>query len=350
MKTRIFMTALCTVILLVYGHAPAQEPPPQARHTALPQKTDQIEHDDFITLAFENDSIGRGTDQHYTNGVRLTYYDVNAAFPEFAHKIAGTVPTFSINETSGVYYSLGHNLYTPDVIESRRQAHDDRPWAAFLYGAVGMATQTGDHIDELEFMAGIIGPWAHGEELQKFVHNHVTSSPSPKGWSNQLENEPGLLFSWQRRWPHALDYHNGRVQFTAMPHAGITLGNVYTYANTGLTFRISSAGAQWSDMPPRVRPALPGTGFFESAEDGLDWYIFAGIEGRAVARNIFLDGNTFKDSHSVDKFPFTGDANIGIALTYGRTRVSYTLVHRAKEFKRQDRADIFGALSVGYKF
>src|SRR3546814_11015068 len=29
--------------------------------------------------------------------------------------------------------------------------------------------------------------------------------------------------------------------------------------------------------------------------------LFAGVEGRAVLRNIFLDGNTFADSHSVDE-------------------------------------------------
>lgn len=331
-------------------HAAAEEEarPPLAESPA--RKNENTRGDGFLTIAFENDSIGRGTDQHYTNGVRLTYFDLNADFPGIAHKIAKSVPTFSINEQSSIYYSLGHNLYTPDDIESRAQDPDDRPWAGFLYGSAGMATLTDNHIDELEAMIGLVGPLAMGEELQKFIHNHVTDSPSPKGWSNQLENEPGLLLSWQRRWPRAAVYKSDFFQVSATPHIGATIGNIYTYGNAGITFRISEAGSKWEDTPMRVRPALPGTGYFEPQDDGLGWYIFGGIEGRAVARNLFLDGNTFEDSHSVDKFPFTGDANLGLALTYGRTRLSYTLVHRAKEFEGQDRADLFGALSVAYRF
>lgn len=309
----------------------------------------------FVTFVFENDSIGRGSDRNYTNGVRLTYFDMEAAFPDFAHRLASYVPTFDINRSSSVYYSIGQNLYTPDNIEQRITDRDDRPWAAFLYGSIGMATLTDNHIDELEATIGIIGPLALGEQVQKAVHKHVTDSPVPKGWRNQLENEPGLMLSWQRRWPQYVrnDFRFGesRLMFSAEPSLGVHLGNVYTYAATGLTFRLSPERARWSDTPLRVRPALPGTGFFETHEnDPFDWYLFAGLEGRAVARNIFLDGNTFRDSHNVDKFPLVGDANAGIAFTFGRTRLSYTLVYRSKEFEGQAHSDLFGAMSLSYRF
>ena len=316
----------------------------------LPQNITNGEHDNFVTFVYENDLIGRGSDQHYTSGVRLTYFDLNAAFPSFAHRIADYVPTFDINRTSSVYYSLGQNLYTPDDIETRAQDPDDRPWAGFLYGSIGMTTLTGNHLDELEATLGIVGPWALGEQTQKLIHTHITDSPTPKGWSNQIKNEPGLMLSWQRRWPKALGYETAGLTMTAAPHFGATVGNVYTYGNAGLSFRLSSGQSRWSDTPVRVRPALPGTGFFEIPEKGLDWYVFGGVEGRAVARNIFLDGNTFRDSHSVDKFPLVGDVNVGIAFTYGRTRLSYTLVHRSKEFEGQDRADLFGAVSLATRF
>lgn len=316
----------------------------------LPQKITDGLHDKFITLVYENDLIGRGSDQHYTNGVRLTYFDLNAEFPDIAHQIADYVPTFSINRTSSIYYSIGQNLYTPDDIESRVQNPQDRPWAAFLYGSIGMSTLTDNHIDDLEATLGIVGPWALGEQVQKAVHKHITDSPTPKGWNNQLENEPGLILSWQRRWPETLRFETAGLTLTAAPYFGASLGNVYTYGDAGFSFRLSSSQSRWSDTPVRVRPALPGTGFFEVPEGGWDWYLFGGAEGRAVGRNIFLDGNTFESSHSVDKFPLVGDANAGIAFTLGRTRLSYTLVHRSKEFKSQSRADLFGAVSLAYRF
>lgn len=316
---------------------------------ALSDEIENTAYKNFFTFAFENDSIGGGTDQNYTNGARFTYFNINAEFPDIAHKIASYVPTFDINPTSSIYYSFGQNLYTPDEITSPDQDPNDRPWAAFLYGAIGMATLTDNHIDELEATFGIIGPLAFGEEIQKFVHKSVTNSPTPNGWSNQLKNEPGLALSWQRRWPRALLYETSILALTFTPHFGISLGNIYTYSNTGLSFRISSKKSRLSDTPLRVRPALPGTGFFEVSQN-WDWSIFGGIEARLVAHNIFLDGNTFADSHSVDKKPLVGDANLGIAFTIQRVRISYTLVLRSKEFETQNDPELFGAASIAYRF
>ena len=57
---------------------------------------------------------------------------------------------------------------------------------------------------------------------------------------------------------------------------------------------------------------MPGGGYFRRKK-GFNWYLFAGLEGRAVFRNIFLDGNTFTDSHSVDSKHFVGDIQAGLA-------------------------------------
>lgn len=334
---------LVLLFLLIFSPAHAQEPADPAK-----KKAKEL-YPNFFTIVFENDSIGSGTDQNYTNGVRLTYFDVNADFPDIADTIAQKIPTFDINQSSSAYYSFGQNLYTPDDIGAIEQDKSDRPWAAFLYGSIGMATQTGDHIDELEATIGIVGPLALGEQVQTVVHKHVTSSPLPNGWDNQLENEPGLILSWQRRWPKPFHFDSTKLTLTFAPHFGITLGNVYTYSNTGFAFRLSSEKSKNSDTPLRVRPALPGTGYYE-APGGWGWTIFGGIEGRAVARNIFLDGSTFVSSHSVSKFPIVGDANLGFAFKFWRVRMSYTLVLRSKEFKIQDRSDLFGAATLAYRF
>jgi lipid A 3-O-deacylase len=103
-------------------------------------------------------------------------------------------------------------------------------------------------------------------------------------------------------------------------------------------------------MPLRVRPSMPGTGYFPKPEHGFSWSLFGGINGRAVGRNIFLDGNTFENSPSVDKKPFVYDINAGVDFTYGQTRLSYTLVHRSKEFDTQDETSIFGAVSISRRF
>jgi hypothetical protein len=80
------------------------------------------------------------------------------------------------------------------------------------------------------------------------------------------------------------------------------------------------------------------------------WYVTAGVDGRAIARNIFLDGNTFRDSRSVDKEPFVGDLHWGVVLAWRRVRVSYTHVVRTREFTTQGKHDEFGAFSLSTSF
>ena len=70
--------------------------------------------------------------------------------------------------------------------------------------------------------------------------------------------------------------------------------------------------------PPRIRPGLSGSNFFLSDTDsGRDfgWYLFGGVEGRAVAHNLFLDGNTFAKSLSVQKKTFVADFQGGRLTT-----------------------------------
>ncbi len=315
----------------------------------IPASVTNSAQDNILTLVVEND-LFMNQDSNYTSGVRLSYLDVNSDFPEFAHDLADMIPGFEINDTSSLFFSLGQNIYTPENIESRTQDPDDRPWAGFLYGSMGMATFTDNHTDEIELTLGVVGPAALGEQAQKFIHRHLTDSPMPKGWSNQLKNEPAVILGWQRSWPQYIAGDIGPLFGSIAPYTGITLGNIYTYGDVGLNFRLGPDSEKWQDMPVRVRPSMPGTGFYEIPEDNWSWYLFAGLEGRVVGRNIFLDGNSFTDSHSVDKEYLVGDANAGLALTYGKTRVSFTAVYRTKEFETQEKPDAFGAVSIGYRF
>ncbi|MFT6556496.1 MAG: hypothetical protein ACJAYR_000343 [Sneathiella sp.] len=306
----------------------------------------------IFTVVVENDSIGyKGTDQNYTSGIRLGYLDTDFEIPEIAHVVADFIPTFSLNEQTGLFYSLGQNLYTPSEITERPQDPEDRPWAAHLYASMGLVTVTGNHVDELELSLGIVGSAALGEQSQKFVHKYVTpSSPTPKGWSNQLKNEPALLLGWQRRYTDLLSTNFLGFKGSVSPHFGATLGNVYTFANAGFTVKLSPDDGISQDAPIRVRPGLPGTGYFDTPTDTWSWFLFAGVDGRAIARNIFLDGNSFTDSHSVDKKYFVADLNAGIAFTYDRYRLSYTAIYRTNEFDGQNDPSVFGALSFGVRF
>src|SRR4030043_1297 len=170
----------------------------------------------------------------------------------------------------------------------------------------------------------------------------------PEGWDNQLENEPGIILYYEQ----ARRYEKGdlpfNLQFDIVPHFGGGLGNVFPYASAGLILRLGP-NLKNDFGPPRIRPRRPGAGFFRR-ERGLNYYLFAGLEGRAIIRNIFLDGNTFRYSHSVEKKLFVGDLQAGVAFQLDRFQVSYTQIYRTKEFKGQNNADIYGSLNLSYQF
>jgi lipid A 3-O-deacylase len=332
------MVAMCLAVILLSLTTAANA----ADNPATPPKNR------YFTLTVENDLFGGGTDRHYTNGVRLGWFDAGEKPPGVAKNVTEFMPFFSINETTSVAYSLGHNLYTPQAVESPIQDPKDRPWAAFLYGSIAMVTATQNHIDHYEATLGVVGPMALGEQVQKTWHKLIDST-SPRGWDNQIKNEPGLILSLERSWPEALGqpFHDTLLSLT--PHAGFSVGNIYTYANAGGTIKYSPLSNRYTDKAPGVRPAIPGTGYFSRKSD-MNWELFAGLDARAVARNIFLDGNTFADSYSVDKRPLVADTSIGMAITWGSTRLSYNLVRRSKEFYGQENADVFGGVSLGYNF
>src|SRR5690606_27522723 len=149
------------------------------------------------------------------------------------------------------------------------------------------------------------------EQMQNSFHQLIGNDIS-NGWDNQLGNEPGINLSYQTKWRmvyEPIEGTNFAVDF--MPHLGATVGHVTTHAAIGGTVRIGS-GLDRDFGPPRIRPSVPGSSYFERG--GFDAYLFAGVEGRGVARDIFLDGNTFRDSQSVDRRYLVGDLQAGAAL------------------------------------
>lgn len=323
------------------------EPQADKLETIVPAAGEQ--DDQFFTLNFENDSLTSQSDRHYTNGLRLSYFDAGIQPPEFTRALADWLPFFEVSDKTGVVFSVGQNLYSPRDISQPVPSSNDRPYAGFLYGSMGLATLKDDHVDELELTLGVVGPAALGRQTQRRWHETVGAT-KPMGWDHQLDNEPVLMLALGRRWPEWYMWQGGGWYLGGGPSVGATVGNVYTYASTGFNVRFGPEDARWQDTPVTVRPAMPGTGYFAKPDGWFSWYLFAGANGRAVARNIFLDGNTFTDSPSVDKKIFVGDLNAGVAVTFGKVRVTFANVYRSKEFETQQKQDIFSTVNVGYRF
>jgi hypothetical protein len=79
-------------------------------------------------------------------------------------------------------------------------------------------------------------------------------------------------------------------------------------------------------------------------------YVFAGLEGRFVGYNIFLEGNTYRESHGVDKRWFVVDGKIGATAVLKRVELTYAFIFRSKEFLTQEDHDAFASISLRMRF
>jgi hypothetical protein len=306
----------------------------------------------------ENDALASSRDYGYTQGLRASLaFDADTPVNTGAHSLFDRFGNFLFPAAGAArrqveWVMIGQSIFTPANKNLAPSDPFDRPYAAWLYTGVAFAQETAKtQLDSFEILAGIVGPSALGRQVQNSFHAMQRGSMQARGWNDQLRDEPGLLLAWDKRWKFATVFDNDfGIDF--IPSAGVTLGNVFTYASAGGMIRFGrSLSSTWG--PTRVRPSYSGASFFTPTDTGdFGFAFFAGVEGRAIARNIFLDGNTFVDSRSVDSHTFVADFTAGAELfSNAGTRLAVSVTKRTEEFRDQPgNGDLFGAVEVNLRF
>lgn len=299
-----------------------------------------------LSFIYEND-VFYNTDRHYTNGVRVSWLSGLNNVPVFLREAAAKSPLFPEHGDARVEYSLGQSMYTPSDITLASPPEDDRPYAGWLYGSVGLISENGSRLHQLELQVGVVGPASLAEEAQKLAHV-LTASDDPKGWDTQLPNEPTVQLTYLRSWRALASVGDKGFGADLTPQFGLALGTVYDHVEAGAMLRLGR-NLPLDYGPPRIQPSPPGSGYFASSPStGL--YLFGGAMGRAVGRNMFLDGTLFRDSRSVDKKHLVADFTTGAAVTWRDYRLAYTHVFRTPEFDGQHGLHEYGSLTLSIKF
>ncbi len=309
-----------------------------------------------VSLYWENDALAR-TDNNYTNGVKLTWTSPwlswrpdepgRAAAPWYESLAASLPFVYAPGFRSALFLAAGHNIYTPDDLDRADLIVDDRPYAGYAYLGVGFLKKGPRYMDTLEVNVGIVGRHSYAQDLQEEFHKWI-GNDEPRGWANQLDDEPALEIIYERKWK-MLESEKGRQWgYDLIPHLGGRVGNVYIYANAGAEFRFGwNRPNDYGTCP--IRPGCE-TGRLPDDEDhpasgGFGAFVFLAADGRAILRDIFLDGNTFQDSHSVEKKPFVADLSAGLGFATSSLKVTYAVVYRTKQFDSQARDEqVFGSL------
>lgn len=279
---------------------------------------------------WENDSWFTESDRFYTNGIGLgwTFADgrVTRAIADGLSWLP-FAPDLCTARATEVF--LRQDMFTPEDFTNPALVLDDRPYAGWLHldftHQILRLDQDAlkDRLDTWQVQLGVVGPSSLAKEAQSEVHRLV-DAPRPRGWRFQLRDEPGLVLAYRRDFRA---YYNpttfAPLETDFVGHFGVRLGNVETSAQMGGEVRFGMNLSRHFGTAIRG-PLLP-------VRHRL--YASAGVEGRFVPQNIFLDGNTFRRSHNVDRNKFVADFHVGIHWEpCERARVSVSEVFTTPEF------------------
>jgi hypothetical protein len=265
-----------------------------------------------VTLLLDNDAFNfwmmpwDRPDGEYTSGVHITYDGIRPAgwskrfWPAQSPCVRGTRACTSASA------ELGQDIYTPMLRASDPvPGNDARPSAGWLYLSQSARTLRPERADEITLTLGVTGPPSLARFTQHLAHSAAPEFNRPTDWSRQIEFEPGLMARYQQR--RRVFEIPGR--FDVLPIVAATVGNVNTSAELGVQSR-----AGWHLRHPWLPEASSAT---------TEISVVAGMTGRFVVRDIFLDGNTFRTSPRVGHRAFVGVGELGLQLRYKAFALGY---------------------------
>ena len=322
-----------------------------------------------LSFMLENDYFC-GHDENYTNGAYLSYMSgvedparMNF-FGRFLGALAGGEGSCagwrSFMQIEGAAKQqwgvrLVQLMFTPQSsLEARYPLYNEHPYGAMLAFGFAGVVKTEDVCNTFDVYLGMVGPVALGHQTQDLVHD-ILDSEHWYGWSNQLNNEPVILLSSERK--YRLRFLEGRYggSFTSdgFLAGSVDLGNVYIRGSSYVFYRFGynlPAHITSISWEPSTYSIAPFAGMKEPVGN-WSFYVMSGLRGRISAWDIFLDGNMMSNSKvTVTKYPFVGEFFVGFCTRYKDLDVSLGLVRRTKEYHLQREPQWMGSITARWSF
>lgn len=305
---------------------------------------------DWISVTLDND-LFVGNDNGYTNGLYVSVFDVGEKSGKPPSHDFWVLPLMWIMPKQGVEfaanaYALGQTMSTPSDITIAVPDEDELPYSALLAMTNSYVTVSQGHADRVSTTIGIVGPAALGEEVQKFVHK-IIGADEPLGWDTQLENE--LVFQLSRAriwrtWSSATDH------LDVLTLAEASAGTLQSGVGSGMMIRYGR----------NLQESYVTTLFSNSrtinpmAVDG-GWYTYFGLQLDYIFNQIFTDGNTFRDSRSIDYDHATIGVTTGIAYSWGNYALTFAfsdfdVLQDESSDENVENLTRFGTLSFAWRY
>jgi len=243
-------------------------------------------------------------------------------------------------------------MFTPIDIFTTTPSRNERPYAGWTGLGFSVHSKNQYHLNSLELTVGIMGPAALAENTQDSVHA-LRDLPKAQGWENQLRNEVtlNLHYTHKHQW-FEKKFAGELIELESYYQYGGDFGNMIISGHVGAYGRIGyNLPADFS--APRLHVTGYSQQLFGENRKSLgkvSVFGFFGFEGRLVLHDIFLDGNVFRSSLSVDRIPTVVDASFGLGTRLDNWTLSFTQTYRSAEYREQDKGQVFGSLALSRAF
>jgi lipid A 3-O-deacylase len=272
-------------------------------------------------------------DEEYSSGVRIALEGGDA--PAWARRLLNRPAcVVAAQRCRSERLEIGQNLYTPArSSDNPVPGPGARPNAGWLYVSQTARALSSSRSDELTVTIGVTGPPSLGEVTQRIAHGVAPSLNRPADWSEQIRFEPGVILGYEQKWRIGT-HDQRRFGFDLIPRWGASVGNVSTFAEAGFQLR-----AGWHLR----HPWLPEGGPVEVALAG-------GLSARAVARDLFLDGNTFGDGPNVGHEALLGAGDVGVQVRLRRIFLAYRAVNDTRSYANGPKWHPWASMVGGITF
>jgi lipid A 3-O-deacylase len=278
----------------------------------------------------------RRPDHDYTHGMWIAA-ELDRA-PWWGRRLGGGLPSCTGREAGSerclsTRLELGQKIFTPGR-DGATPVPGERAYAGWLYVTAtgrreGPRTRTTGSVE-----LGVTGNASLGRALHEEFHR-LAGFWAPDGWHNQLAFEPGVVARLDRQ-VLALDgVTAGGVRWaTVVPEGGVAVGNVLTGAQVGARAHLGYG------VPHPWRP------LHSAAPPSLSLYALGAAREDYVAHDLFLDGNTFRESVHVDRRPLVWQYEVGGGLRWKRVGAEYRVTTRGREYETQVRRHQWSSISL----
>lgn len=304
----------------------------------------------WASITMDNDTFV-GEDSGYTNGLFFSIYEVEEdrqkgiIQPDIFVKpllwlTGDKKASFAINS-----YTLGQVMVTPEDISDPNPPEDELPYSGLLSVTNSYVRVFDTYADRFSTTLGVVGPSSGAEATQKFIHE-IIGSREPQGWDTQIKDEIVFEFSRARLWRV---WASGAGLVDVLTQLEGTLGTIESSVGGGGMIRIGKNLDQSFFTPLYVHsraanPVSPSGG----------WFGFLGLQGGYVFHLIHTDGNTFRDSRSIDYDPEQLGVAAGFTYSWQNWVLSLAL-NETNVFLGSDNQELegvtrYGTLTFGFRF